>query len=122
MRSKSITLLSLLIVTSTTIWGNSAQEVYKTKCANCHGDKADGDTKIISQTPMIKTKGVAFTNLSQEEILQKLQNLRKNGNKLHDGSIAMREYLKAIESGVGKISDEEMAAYIYNTFGKGDTQ
>jgi cytochrome c553 len=119
MKKNSLIAVCITLLSSTTLWATSVEEIYKSKCSNCHGDTANGDTKIISKSPMIKTKGIALTNLSEKELLIKLKNLRKNSEKTHNGVAAMKEYLKYIESGVGKISDNEMASYIYNTFGDG---
>ena len=111
-------------------------ELYKTRCSNCHGIKADGVPKIKEQegvnpetanaSGMASQKkldiyGPPLKSLSKQELVSKLKDLR---NKDFDSMSAahhsvMRDNLQKVEERDGKIDDEAMAEYIYKTFGGG---
>jgi len=130
-----VTACLAVMATSSTLLATPVSEVYKNRCANCHGDKADGLSKIASKQedmkvsemagagiasgPNLETHGIPLKNFSEEELLSKLKNLRKDESEIGVKHTVMRENLKTIEKREGKFSDEEMAAYIYSTFGEG---
>ncbi len=111
-----------------------AASIYKNRCANCHGNKANGVPKIKG-TPGIDpreadAKGIAseesaniygppLNRLSKEALLKKLDEIRNGDFDSESTHSIMRKNLDEIEKREGKISDEAMADYIYNTFGPG---
>ena len=109
-------------------------DVYKKRCANCHGVKAEGVPKIEKREQMAVEKmpgagvisdkdvniyGSPLNHLSQEELFEKLQDLRNEDYDAKSPHSVMRKNLKKIEKREGKVSDEKMAEYIYTTFGPG---
>lgn len=109
-------------------------EIYKNRCANCHGAKANGVPKLKEQAGMSAEEAAAAGTSSQEkgniygpplntfgkeELLSKLQNLRNKDFDAKSYHSVMRENLKHIEERDGKVSDAKMAEYIYNAFGGG---
>lgn len=109
-------------------------DIYQARCANCHGDEANGVSKIkakeLGDLKDAAGKGVSLdksenyfgsplNTLSQEELLTKLQDLRKHESEADAPHSVMRKNLTEIEKRDGKVSDEEMAKYIYETFGAG---
>ncbi|WP_300362262.1 c-type cytochrome [Hydrogenimonas sp.] len=137
---KKIGLLAIALVTAGTMTlGASthvkdAASVYKNRCANCHGDKANGvpkitpapgvdpreaDAKGIVSEESANVYGPPLNGLSKEELLKKLDEIRNGDFDSESTHAAMRKNLEEIEKREGKISDEAMAEYIYNTFGPG---
>lgn len=125
-------------VLGSTLWASPASSTvadeYKNRCANCHGVKADGVPKIKEQKQLDASKmpgagvisdqeqeiyGPPLSNLSQEELVLKLQDLRSKDFDAASAHSVMRKNLEKIEKRDGKMSDEEMAEYIYATFGAG---
>jgi hypothetical protein len=109
-------------------------EIYKNRCANCHGvaakgvpklkempgvtaDKADAQGMASEQKPNIY--GPPLNYQSKEELVNKLVDLRSKGFESSSYHSVMRKNLKTIEAREGDIADEKMAEYIYNTFGEG---
>lgn len=108
-------------------------EIYKKRCANCHGATANGVPKI-EEMPGVKPEeadasgiasqektdiyGPALNQFSQEELLSKLMDLRSKGFETDTYHSVMRYNLKTIEAREGKIYDEKMAEYIYTNFGE----
>ncbi len=135
MQKNKIVMACMVMATSTTLWATPVADIYQHRCANCHGDQANGVSKLtkkqvnmkveemagsgIASGPNTNTNGVPLNHLSQEELLEKLQNLRKTEDGISTQHSVMRENLKTIEKREGKMSDEEMAEYIYTTFGPG---
>lgn len=135
MQKQRILMACMVMATSSTLWANSVAEIYKKRCANCHGDKADGISKLAPKQKDMKVSemagagvvsgtttnayGTPLNNFTQEELLTKLKNLRKEDSELGAKHTVMRENLKTIEARDGKVSDEKMAKYIYMTFGEG---
>lgn len=109
-------------------------KIYTERCANCHGVTANGVPKITTE-PGVKAEeagaagvasqekaniyGPALNTLSKEDIAAKLLDLRSKGFESQSYHSVMKGNLKTIEAREGKISDEAMAEYIYNTFGEG---
>lgn len=109
-------------------------EIYKNRCANCHGVKADGVPKLKEQHGMASeaaaTHGVAsqekadiygppLNALSIEELVMKLKDLRNKDFDSASYHSVMQENLETIEEREGGVSDQKMAEYIHNTFGPG---
>jgi cytochrome c553 len=109
-------------------------EIYKHRCANCHGEKADG-VSMLKEMPGVKSEtaamrgttsqeqpnihGPALKHLSLETLQAKLIDFRSKGFDVQSVHSVMRNNLKTIEEREGDIDDAAMAAYIYNTFGEG---
>ena len=109
-------------------------DIYVNRCANCHGVTANGVPQL-KEKPGVKSEeagahgiasqkktniyGPALNALTVDEIVTKLVDLRSKGFKSHSYGSVMKGNLKNIEEREGKISDEKMAEYIYNTFGEG---
>jgi len=135
MKKNNIVAVYLAVVASTTLWATPVADIYKNRCANCHGDKANGVSKLapkqeslevkeaaskgISTGSTLNANGIPLNHLTQEDLLEKLINLRKADDGVDTMHSVMRKNLKTIETREGKISDKEMAEYIYNTFGAG---
>jgi len=108
--------------------------IYTERCANCHGVTANGVPKL-EEKPGVKVdeadaQGIAsqekaniygppLNKLSKEDIAAKLLDLRSKDFESQSYHSVMKGNLKTIEAREGKISDEKMAEYIYNTFGEG---
>jgi cytochrome c553 len=109
-------------------------QIYKNRCANCHGATANGVPKI-AEMPGVKPSeadasgmasqektniyGPPLNTLSQEELLHKLMDFRSKGFESDTYHSVMRYNLKTIEAREGKVYDEKMAEYIYTTYGEG---
>ena len=135
MRKNVVVTVCLTMVASTTLWATPVADIYKHRCANCHGDQANGVSKLtpkqeklkveemagagVASSPDVNTNGIPLNHLSQEDLLEKLKNLRKEEDGVSTKHSVMRQNLKMIEAREGKMSDEEMAEYIYTTFGAG---
>ena len=106
--------------------------IYKNRCANCHGLKANGVPKLKEQSGTTAKEaasqglasqekeniyGPPLTTMSQEDLLLKLKDLRNKDFDSKSAHSVMQKNLKHVEEREGKISDEKMADYIYTTFG-----
>lgn len=109
--------------------------VYEKRCANCHGATANGVPKLteregvkpdaasaagVSSQEKKNIYGPPLNHLSKEQLLSKLTNLRNKDFDASSPHSVMRDTLKNVEKREGEISDEEMAEYIYETFGTAD--
>lgn len=109
-------------------------DIYKTRCANCHGVKADGVPKLKEQAGMSAAAAAAagtssqeknniygppLNTFSQDELMRKLMDLRNKDYDSESYHSIMQMNLRHIEAREGKIADEKMAEYIYTTFGAG---
>jgi len=107
-------------------------DIYKTRCANCHGVKANGVPKLKEQPGTSATEAAAqgmasqekaniygppLSTMSKEDLVYKLKDLRNKDFDSKSIHSVMQKNLKHIEEREGKISDEKMAEYIYTTFG-----
>ncbi|BDY12539.1 c-type cytochrome [Hydrogenimonas cancrithermarum] len=110
-----------------------AASLYKERCANCHGVKANGvpkikvspgiepheaDAKGIASEEKLDIYGPPLNHYTKDELLKKLFYLRHDDFDSGSSHSIMRKNLKEIEKREGAISDEQMADYIYNTFGR----
>lgn len=106
--------------------------IYKKRCANCHGIKADGVPKLKEQPGTSVEEAAAhgmasqekadiygppLTALSKEELVVKLKDLRNKDFDSKSAHSVMQKNLKKVEEREGKFSDEKMADYIFTTFG-----
>lgn len=106
--------------------------IYKNRCANCHGAKANGVPKLKEQPGITAQQaaalGVASQNkgdiygpplntMSKEDLVGKLKDLRNKDFDSKSYHSVMQKNLKHTEDREGKITDEKMAEYIYTTFG-----
>lgn len=106
--------------------------LYKNRCANCHGLKANGVPKLKEQSGTTVKEAVAqgiasqekeniygppLNTMSQEDLLLKLKDLRNKDFDSKSAHSIMQKNLKQVEEREGKINDEKMADYIYKTFG-----
>lgn len=113
---------------------NKMGDIYKNRCANCHGVKANGVPKLKEQPGVTAEEAAAQGEASQEkgniygpplnaytrdEIYHKLMDLRSKDFDSESYHSVMQKNLKKIEEREGKISDDKMADYIYTTFGAG---
>ena len=123
---------------STFCLAQSAQsmgDIYETRCANCHGERAQGvpqlrpmpgvsaetaDAQGMASEERANIYGPPLNYLSQEELVKKLVDLRNSDFDSASYHSVMQENLKTIEKREGTISDEMMAEYISKTFGEGD--
>ncbi|MDD5052664.1 MAG: hypothetical protein PHO27_08035 [Sulfuricurvum sp.] len=107
--------------------------IYKHRCANCHGVKADGVPKLkeqpgtsveeaaaqgMSSQEKADIYGPPLTTLSKEELVAKLKDLRNKDFDSKSAHSVMQKNLKKVEEREGKFSDEKMADYIVTTFGQ----
>ncbi len=108
--------------------------IYEARCANCHGDKANGVPKLKEQSGVTAKEatahgmssqekeniyGPALNNMSQEDLESRLKELRNKDFDSKSYHSVMQKNLKNIEEREGEISDEKMAEYIYTAFGSG---
>ncbi len=106
--------------------------IYKNRCANCHGLKANGVPKLKEQSGTSVEEAAAqgmasqekadiygppLNALSKEELVAKLKDLRNKDFDSKSAHSVMQKNLKKVEEREGKISDEKMADYIFTTFG-----
>lgn len=106
--------------------------IYKNRCANCHGMKANGVPKLKEQPGITAEQAAALgaasqdkgdiygpplNTLSKDELVQKLKDLRNKDFDSKSYHSVMRKNLKKVEEREGKITDEKMAEYIFTTFG-----
>lgn len=114
---------------------NKMGDIYKDRCSNCHGIKANGVPKLKEQSGVSVEEAAAHGMASQEkgniygpplnvytkdEIYKKLLDLRSKDFDSASYHSIMQKNLKKIEEREGKISDEKMAEYISTTFGGGN--
>lgn len=107
--------------------------IYKNRCANCHGLKANGVPKLKEQPGTSVSEAAAqgmasqekadiygppLTTLSKEELVTKLKDLRNKDFDSKSSHSVMQKNLKKVEEREGKFSDEKMADYIVTTFGQ----
>ena len=107
-------------------------DIYKNRCANCHGATANGVPKLKEQPGMSAEQAAAGGTSSQDknniygpplnvytkdDLLKKLVDLRNKDFDTGTYHSVMKKNLKKIEEREGKISDEKMAEYISKTFG-----
>ena len=106
--------------------------IYKNRCANCHGLKANGVPKLKEQPGTSVEEAAAhgmasqeksniygppLNNMTKEELVAKLKDLRNKDFDSKSAHSVMQKNLKKVEEREGKISDEKMADYIVTTFG-----
>jgi len=106
--------------------------IYKNRCANCHGIKANGVPKLKEQPGTSVEEAAAhgmasqekgdiygppLNTLTQEELVMKLKDLRNKDFDSKSSHSVMQKNLKKVEEREGKFSDEKMAEYISTTFG-----
>lgn len=126
--------LASLVVSSLAASAVKAESnaVFESRCANCHGATANGVPMIkeksgvkpesanavgISSEEKTDIYGPPLNNLSKEELVTKLKDLRNQDFDAKSYHSVMQKNLKKIEKREGKISDEDMAEYISTTFG-----
>lgn len=112
---------------------HDVSEIFKTRCANCHGITANGVPKIkdsggvkaenaatfgITSEKEANIYGPPLNYLTKDEILNKLRDFRNQEFDAKSFHSVMRENLKKIEKREGKMDDEKMAEYISTTFNK----
>lgn len=110
----------------------NVSDVYKTRCANCHGVKANGVPKLKEQSgttaeeaaakgmasqEKVNIYGPPLNTMSKEDLVSKLKDLRNKDFDSKSAHSVMQKNLKQVEAREGKISDEKMADYISATFG-----
>ncbi len=108
-------------------------DIYKHRCANCHGITANGVPKLSERTGVspaeANMEGIAsqqkmniygppLNTLSKSELSAKLRDLKSNHYDSDSYNSEMRKNLKKIEAREGEISPDAMAEYIVKTFGK----
>lgn len=109
-------------------------DIFKARCANCHGVKANGIPKLKEQPGVSAEEapgegaasqekaniyGPPLNAMSREDLLSKLKDLRNKDYDSQSYHSVMQKNLKKVEEREGKISDEKMADYIYTSFGPG---
>jgi cytochrome c553 len=136
MRIRGLLMIGLASLLMTNVYGakpvKKMGDIYKARCSNCHGIKANGVPKLKEQSEMTVEEASAQGTASQEknniygppltvytkdEIYHKLMDLRSKDFDSESYHSIMRKNLKLIEDREGKISDEKMAEYIFTTFG-----
>ncbi|MDX1295586.1 MAG: hypothetical protein R3302_04930, partial [Sulfurimonadaceae bacterium] len=76
------------------------------------------DAQGMASEEQVNIHGPALKYFSQEELHQKMIDLRDKGFDAQSYHSVMRQNLKTIEAREGMISDEKMAEYITTTFGE----
>lgn len=109
-------------------------DIYKHRCANCHGVKADGVPKLkerhgvkpeeaaehgVASQEKGDIHGPPLNTMTQEELLAKLKDLRNKDFDSKSYHSVMQKNLEHVEAREGDIADGKMAEYIYTTFGAG---
>lgn len=136
MKTRGLLMIGLASLLMTNVYGakpaNKMGNIYKERCANCHGIKANGVPKLKEQSGTTAEEATAQGAASQEksniygpplnvytqdEVYRKLMDLRSKDFDSNSYHSVMRKNLKVIEEREGKISDEKMAEYIFMTFG-----
>lgn len=137
MRREGLLLAALGILAASSLYAQSPAhmgKIYESRCANCHGAKADGVPKL-EEMPGVSAEtadahgmasqekaniyGPPLNRLSEESLQRKLMDFRSKGFESDSYHSVMRTNLKTIENREGDVDDAAMAAYIYNTFGEG---
>lgn len=110
-----------------------ASMIYKNHCANCHGLKANGVPKLKDQSGLSAKEaakhgtasqekadiyGPPLNHMSKDEMIAKLVDLRNKDFDSKSHNSVMKKNITKIEEREGKITDEKMANYITQTFGK----
>jgi cytochrome c553 len=108
-------------------------DIYKNRCANCHGVKANGVPKLSERTGVkpeeanmegiasqekLNIYGPPLNTLSKSELTAKLRDFKSGHFDSESFNSQMRKNLKKIEAREGEIDSEKMAEYISKTFGK----
>ena len=108
-------------------------EIYKTRCANCHGIKADGVPKLserhgvtpseansdgIASQAKMNIYGPPLNTLSQNELASKIRDFKSGHFDSDSLGSEMRENMKKIEAREGSVDPDKMAEYITKSFGK----
>jgi hypothetical protein len=136
MKTRGLLMIGLASLLMSNVYGakttSGMGDIYKARCANCHGIKANGVPKLKEQSEMSAEEATAQGATSQEknniygpplniytkdDIYRKLMDLRSKDFDTNSYHSIMRKNLKTIEDREGKISDEKMAEYIFTTFG-----
>ncbi len=136
MNTHGLLMIGLASLLMSNVYGaktvNKMDKIYKERCANCHGIKANGVPKLHEQAGTTVEEAAAKGTASQEknniygpplnvytkdELYHKLMDLRNKDFDSGTYHSVMRKNLKVIEDREGKISDEKMAEYIVTTFG-----
>ncbi|OHD89216.1 c-type cytochrome [Sulfuricurvum sp. RIFCSPLOWO2_12_FULL_43_24] len=136
MKTRGLLMIGLASLLMTNVYAaktaNKMGNIYKERCANCHGIKANGVPKLKEQAGTTVEEATAQGTSSQEksniygpplnvytqdEVYRKLMDLRSKDFDSQSYHSVMRKNLKVIEDREGKISDEKMAEYIFTTFG-----
>ena len=108
-------------------------DIYKTRCANCHGVKANGVPKLserhgvspseansegIASQAKMNIYGPPLNTLSQSELATKIRDFKSGHFDSESLDSEMRQNMKKIEAREGEVNPEKMAEYIAKTFGK----
>lgn len=108
--------------------------IYKNRCANCHGIKANGVPKLKEQPGITAEQAAALgvashgkddiygpplNTLNEEDLVNKLKDLRNKDFDSKSYHSVMQKNMKKIEEREGAITDQKMAKYIFTTFGPG---
>ncbi len=108
-------------------------EIYKNRCANCHGIKADGVPKLSERSGVTpaeaNTEGIAsqrklniygppLNMLAENALADKIRDFKSQHFDSESHESEMRDNMKKIEAREGEIDAAAMAAYIVKTFGK----
>ena len=137
MKTRSLLMIALASLLVSNVYGanktlNKMGNIYKERCANCHGVQANGVPKLKEQSGTSVEEAAAQGMASQEknniygpplnvytkeELYHKLMDLRSKDFDSNSYHSVMRKNLKHIEEREGKLSDEKMAEYIFTTFG-----
>lgn len=136
MKTRGLLIIGLASLLMSNVYGakntNKMGDIYKARCANCHGVSANGIPKLKEQPGTSVEEAAARGAASQEknniygpplnvytkdELYRKLMDLRNKDFESESYHSIMQKNLKKIEEREGKISDEKMAEYISTTFG-----
>ena len=108
-------------------------EIYKNRCANCHGIKANGVPKLserhgvspdeansegIASQKKMNIYGPPLNTLSKNELTSKIRDFKSGHFDSDSLGSEMRENMKKIEAREGSVDPEKMAEYIAKHFGK----
>lgn len=108
-------------------------EIYKTRCANCHGVKANGVPKLSERTGVspaeanmegiasqqkLNIYGPPLNTLSKSELAAKIRDFKSRHFDSESLDSEMRKNMKKIEAREGEIDAAKMAEYIVKSFRK----
>ena len=108
-------------------------DIYKNRCANCHGIQANGVPKLSERSGVTpaeaNTEGIAsqqklniygppLNTLSKSELAAKIRDFKSRHFDSESFDSEMRTNMKKIEAREGEIDAEKMAEYIVKSFGK----